>query len=375
MSAPLVISLRDGSVWERRAVTAAGVALYALAGSCKCPEYLMASESELAAQGIAGTADALPRPVGPQMPEFPPPPETELEMLHAERARLQGLLAEAVADAHRARRERDGMREQVSEPYGCTHCGIAKRGHARRWTTGVGMHAWEAPSQGQIAERMKARRTVRLAARAGELGRLRAQVAALLEERRVTNEALSDAAEQLRADRDRIAELEAWKAADEQVQPHHEATAAANLRYIAKLETRARRVRFLHVKHSDSEHCQLDGESWPCSTITALGADGIARRIVPVQALREDEPAAKCRCDEPDADPYECEADDCTGEFSELNPFGGGPVQGHDAKVSRTCETCGWKTSVWHVADGSAEEELHGHSVRVHGGVAPEVSR
>jgi len=61
-----VINLRDGSVWERRAVTAAGVALYALAGSCKCPEYLMASESELAAQGIAGTADVLPVPVGPE---------------------------------------------------------------------------------------------------------------------------------------------------------------------------------------------------------------------------------------------------------------------------------------------------------------------
>lgn len=47
-------------------MTAAGVALYALAGSCNCPEYLMASESELAAQGIAGTADVLPMPVGPE---------------------------------------------------------------------------------------------------------------------------------------------------------------------------------------------------------------------------------------------------------------------------------------------------------------------
>lgn len=75
--------------------------------------------------------------------------------------------------------------------------------------------------------------------------------------------------------------------------------------------------------------------------------------------------AAVCRCDEPDADPYSCEADDCHGEFSELNPFGGGPVHGHDAKVSRICE-CGWRTSVWHVADGSAEEELHRHIARAH---------
>jgi hypothetical protein len=123
---------------------------------------------------------ALPVPFGPQMPDFPPPPRTELEKLHAERARLQDLLAEAIADKHRACNERDDMRERVSEPYGCTHCGITKRGHGRRWTLGVGYHAWAAPSEGQIAERMKARRTVRLAARAGELGRLRAQVEALL---------------------------------------------------------------------------------------------------------------------------------------------------------------------------------------------------
>jgi hypothetical protein len=80
----------------------------------------------------------------------------------------------------------------------------------------------------------------------------------------------------------------------------------------------------------------------------------------------------KCRCDEPDADPYSCEADDCEGEFSELNPFGGGPVRGHDAKVSRGCGQCDYRTSVWHVDDGSAEEELHGHVTRVHSSAAPE---
>lgn len=80
-------------------------------------------------------------------------------------------------------------------------------------------------------------------------------------------------------------------------------------------------------------------------------------------------PAAKCRCGEPDVDPYSCEAEDCTHEFAELSPFGGsGPVEGQDAKVSRTCG-CGWRTSVWHVADGSAEAELHEHVTRVHGGV------
>lgn len=66
MSAPLVINLKDGSVWERRAVTGEGVALYALAGSCKCPEFVMATEFELAALGIAGSADVLPMPAPPK---------------------------------------------------------------------------------------------------------------------------------------------------------------------------------------------------------------------------------------------------------------------------------------------------------------------
>jgi hypothetical protein len=119
--------------------------------------------------------------------------------------------------------------------------------------------------------------------------------------------------------------------------------------------------------------------------LRSRSADRLTALLAPSQVLREPDvsvvegesavriditPAAKCRCDEPDADPYACEADDCTGEFSELNPFGGGPVQGHDAKVSRTCG-CGWRTSVWHVNDGSAEEELHGHVTRVHGGTYP----
>lgn len=87
-------------------------------------------------------------------------------------------------------------------------------------------------------------------------------------------------------------------------------------------------------------------------------------------AAQEPAPSAACRCNEPDADPYACEADDCTAEFSELNPFGSGarPVNVASAEVSRKCSTCGWATSVWHVDDGSAEEELHRHVAREHGG-------
>jgi hypothetical protein len=90
---------------------------------------------------------------------------------------------------------------------------------------------------------------------------------------------------------------------------------------------------------------------------------------------------AVCRCPQDDeprpfapiVDPYSCEAEDCRGYFSELSPFGvqGGPIHGHDAKISRVCGTCGWHTSVWHVDDGSAEVELHHHVSRAHGGTYP----
>lgn len=92
--------------------------------------------------------------------------------------------------------------------------------------------------------------------------------------------------------------------------------------------------------------------------------DGTPRRFYTLRA-------AACRCDEPGADPYACEADpeDCTGEFSELNPHGSArPVHEASAEVSRTCGTCSWRTSTWHVDDGSAEAELHDHVTRLHGG-------
>ncbi|MFJ5151448.1 hypothetical protein ACIQCF_07640 [Streptomyces sp. NPDC088353] len=112
---------------------------------------------------------------------------------------------------------------------------------------------------------------------------------------------------------------------------------------------------------------RFDRHADGCPTLPAE-ADGITRRIAPTQALSADEPAAVCRCDEPGADPYSCEADDCSGHFSELDPFGGArPVNEPSAEVSRKCSQCTWRTTVWHVDDGSAEEELHGHVTRAHG--------
>lgn len=170
--------------------------------------------------------------------------------------------------------------------------------------------------------------------------------AGLESERHVTNESLSEAAEALRVQRDRIAELE-------------------------KRPSRAEILRELAKQQEQIAETDAIRRRRNIATARRLFA-GELRGEADVEDRKAE--AAKCRCHEPDADPYACEADDCEGEFSELNPFGGGPVQGHDAKVSRTCG-CGWRTTVWHVNDGSAEEELHRHVVGVHGGVCPEVSR
>ncbi|MFI1371288.1 hypothetical protein ACH4UY_04660 [Streptomyces longwoodensis] len=66
---PLVVNTKDGTVWQRRAVTRDGRGLYAVtdAPAC-CPEFVMATLAELAEHGIAGSADALPVPVGPERP-------------------------------------------------------------------------------------------------------------------------------------------------------------------------------------------------------------------------------------------------------------------------------------------------------------------
>ncbi|MFE2712321.1 hypothetical protein ACFXKI_10090 [Streptomyces mirabilis] len=100
------------------------------------------------------------------------------------------------------------------------------------------------------------------------------------------------------------------------------------------------------------------------------------RQIKARMLARRDARKTVCRCPldddwrpfAPVFDPYMCEASDCHGYRSEENPFGAvRSVYERSAEVSRKCGQCGWSTSVWHVDDGSAEEELHGHVTRVHG--------
>lgn len=102
------------------------------------------------------------------------------------------------------------------------------------------------------------------------------------------------------------------------------------------------------------------------------------QRLARMQARRAARKAV-CRCPlddyplpfAPIFDPYACEAEECHGYTSETNPFGGGgarPVNERSAEVSRKCTACGWRTSVWHVDDGSADVELNRHKARTHGG-------
>lgn len=132
MSAPLVVNTKDGVCWTRRTVTPWGLALYAPEGVCSCPEFVMATLSELAEHGIAGSADVLPMPVSPE------PRVSEVERLRA------------------------SLREACDQ----------------------------------------------IAGLESDLGGATARVAELEAERHVTNEALSEAAEALRENRTRIAELE-----------------------------------------------------------------------------------------------------------------------------------------------------------------------
>jgi len=95
-SAPLVVNTRDGACWTRRTVTEGGIALYALADVCKCPEYVMATLAELAERGIVGSADVLPMPVAPD-PQAP----AEVFVPRTERSYWVAI-AEALNAAHAA---------------------------------------------------------------------------------------------------------------------------------------------------------------------------------------------------------------------------------------------------------------------------------
>jgi hypothetical protein len=62
---PRFVNTKD-ACWVRRAVTSDGRGLYAVEGSCQCPEFLLVPLAELAAVGIVGSADVVPAPFRPE---------------------------------------------------------------------------------------------------------------------------------------------------------------------------------------------------------------------------------------------------------------------------------------------------------------------
>ena len=179
-SAPLVVNTRDGACWTRRVVTSSGVALYAPEAVVTCPGFVMATLPELAELGIVGRADVLPVPVGTQ----PQPVSSEqcaqiAELIGAAKPATDGLLLE-MAQQIRDRREHDHSAAGDWDWYCLNASG------------------WLGDKAPTVLRRLLD---------------AEARVFELEAERHSTNESLSEAAEQLRVDRDRIAELEKREAA------------------------------------------------------------------------------------------------------------------------------------------------------------------
>lgn len=188
MSAPLVVNTEDGTCWTRRDAVRDGQPLYAMADCQRCPELVMATYAELAEHGIVGSADVLPMPSG-SAPVDAGPVVRPLALHEAQIDALAAAGNRVVNDqSHEDLCACDGWPER------CLSSGGFFQG---QWDVG-GLDT-ALPAVLGLWESM----------RGGELERLRAEVAALREERHSTNEALDDAIGALRTAQDRIAELEA----------------------------------------------------------------------------------------------------------------------------------------------------------------------
>lgn len=61
------------------------------------------------------------------------------------------------------------MSAPLVEPSACRWCGIAQRGHGRQFADAAGWHAWVLPTNAQVLARMQARRLALTVARVGAL--------------------------------------------------------------------------------------------------------------------------------------------------------------------------------------------------------------
>ncbi|MFF0143644.1 hypothetical protein ACFYRN_45600 [Streptomyces sp. NPDC005227] len=251
------------------------------------------------------------------------------------------------------------MSEPMVQPSACGRCGVPLLEHMQRWKkseSGDGWHQWIAPSQAQILARMKARRLAVTVARVGALPMPVGNA----------ESARPDGITRL------IAPTQALRYADE-FRYRDAATGMGHdhVRYPAGTAPTPFGCRWCGTEHDGHGGRYMRGKGmhhWEQPTQAQIKARMLARRNTR---------KAVCRCPldddawrplAPVVDPYQCEADDCHGYTSESNPFGARSIHERSAEVSRKCGQCAYRTSVWHVDDGSAEEELHRHVARVHGG-------
>lgn len=90
---PEFVTTLDGARWERRAEMADGRGLYALAGACPCPPFVMATLADLAVHGIQPTGPAPALASAPVSEVEAPAARPEVEELAERVAALEALRA------------------------------------------------------------------------------------------------------------------------------------------------------------------------------------------------------------------------------------------------------------------------------------------
>jgi hypothetical protein len=267
---PLVVNTQDGSCWLRRAVTREGRGLYALADTVVgAPDAVLATLADLAEHGLASMVDALPMPVGP-------------EPVGAHWTDIPEAVDQYVA----------GIQARVDQ---------AQSGH---WYMASDTETWRPP--GTVCTRVDGvhRNVGQINVLPADLAlilhahddltwcldmvaKLRARESALLEERHSTNESVDDAAKALRADRDRIAELESTNAALRARLAELEGQRAALAERLRAGQAWQRGRLVSEDTVSQPELREVFGIPL-AAPLGAVEADGITQRIAPVQAPRED---------------------------------------------------------------------------------------
>ena len=112
-----------------------------------------------------------------------------------------------------------------------------------------------------------------------------------------------------------------------------------------RLRTQVAAVLALHPKHTDSEHCQHDGEPWPCPTVQAAGASTPATiesksSLSPTSAaIVAAGPLCTCR-KFPAA--HRADLHDEDGLVRDIEPV---PSVGWPAMKHAKCTRCGWTSA------------------------------